>query len=160
MKSKLVAALLAFFLGGIGGHKFYLGQPGLGILYLFFCWTLIPGFIAFIEMIILLTMSDHAFNVRYNPHLFYAYNPNGYPQNPNTYQHPNTQHTNNQAQNVTINLGPEIQNAAQHNQQTAQPQLSQNNDIYTELEKLDELRQRGILSETEFTERKKIILRR
>lgn len=64
-KTRVAAALFAFFLGGLGGHKFYLGQTGLGIVYLLFCWTLIPSFIAFIEFIILLTMSDNAFNQKY-----------------------------------------------------------------------------------------------
>ena len=31
-KSRTTAALFAFFLGGFGGHKFYLGQIGQGIL--------------------------------------------------------------------------------------------------------------------------------
>lgn len=64
-KSKVAAALLAFFLGGFGVHKFYLGQVGLGILYLVFFWTFIPAIIAFIEFIIYLTMSDEAFNQKY-----------------------------------------------------------------------------------------------
>jgi len=64
-KSRLTAALLAFFLGGIGAHKFYLGQTGLGIVYLLFFWTFIPAFIAFIEFIIYLTMSDEKFAVKY-----------------------------------------------------------------------------------------------
>lgn len=64
-RSKGAAALLAFFLGGIGGHKFYLGQTGAGIVYLLFCWTLIPAFVAFIELLILLTMSDADFNRRF-----------------------------------------------------------------------------------------------
>lgn len=50
--NKWTYVLLAFFLGGIGGHKFYAGQVVAGILYLLFCWTFIPAFIAFIEMII------------------------------------------------------------------------------------------------------------
>lgn len=50
--NKVVYCLLAFFLGGIGIHKFYAGKIGSGILYILFCWTFIPGFIAFIEFII------------------------------------------------------------------------------------------------------------
>ena len=64
-KNKITAALLAFFLGGLGAHKFYLGQTGLGILYLIFCWTFIPSIIAFIEFIILISMNDVAFNQKY-----------------------------------------------------------------------------------------------
>ncbi len=52
--SKVVYCLLAFFLGGIGIHKFYAGKIGTGILYIFFCWTAIPSFIAFIEFIVAL----------------------------------------------------------------------------------------------------------
>jgi len=32
---------------------FYLGRTGLGVLYLVFCWTLIPAFIALIECFLL-----------------------------------------------------------------------------------------------------------
>ena len=64
-KSRVIAALLAFFLGGFGVHKFYLGQVGMGIVYLLFCWTFIPAIIAFIEFIILLLMSDIEFNRKY-----------------------------------------------------------------------------------------------
>lgn len=53
--NKLGYVLLAFFLGGIGAHKFYAGKTGAGIVYLIFCWTFIPGIIAFIEFIIGLT---------------------------------------------------------------------------------------------------------
>ncbi|MDR1460616.1 MAG: TM2 domain-containing protein [Campylobacteraceae bacterium] len=65
-KSKTTAILFALFLGGVGGHKFYLGQTGQGIVYLVFFWTFIPAIIAFIEFIIYLTMSDEAFNAKYN----------------------------------------------------------------------------------------------
>ncbi|MBU1427161.1 MAG: TM2 domain-containing protein [Gammaproteobacteria bacterium] len=64
-KSRIAAALFAFFLGGFGAHKFYLGQIGLGILYLVFFWTFIPAIVAFIEFILLLTMSDETFNQKY-----------------------------------------------------------------------------------------------
>ncbi len=53
-KNKWVALILAFFLGGLGAHKFYEGKTGLGILYILFVWTGIPSFVAFIEAIIIL----------------------------------------------------------------------------------------------------------
>lgn len=64
-KSKIVAGVLALLLGGIGIHKFYLGKTGAGILYLLFCWTFIPGIIAFIEGIIYLCQSDEDFERKY-----------------------------------------------------------------------------------------------
>lgn len=67
MKSKVTAGILALILGSLGGHRFYLGQVGKGILYLVFCWTFIPGFIALIDAIIFFTMSDEAFDAKYNP---------------------------------------------------------------------------------------------
>ena len=65
-RQRLPAALIAFFLGGFGGHKFYLGQTGWGIVYLLFFWTLIPAIAAFIGTLMLLTMSDENFNAKYN----------------------------------------------------------------------------------------------
>ncbi|HSC68092.1 MAG TPA: NINE protein [Cellvibrio sp.] len=50
-KSKVTAGFLAFFLGGFGVHRFYLGQWW-GIFYLIFCATLIPGFVALIEALV------------------------------------------------------------------------------------------------------------
>jgi len=64
-KSRIAAALLAFFLGGFGVHKFYLGRVAAGVLYLVFFWTFIPAIIAFVEFIIYLTMSDEAFAEKY-----------------------------------------------------------------------------------------------
>ena len=64
-KNRVVAAVLAFFLGGFGIHKFYLGQIGWGIVYLIFCWTFIPAFVAFIEFIIYLCTSDEDFARKY-----------------------------------------------------------------------------------------------
>ncbi len=66
MRSKIVAALLAFFLGGLGIHKFYLGEGVAGVIYLLFCWTLIPAIIAFFEFIGLLLTSDQVFDAKYN----------------------------------------------------------------------------------------------
>ncbi|MGI5069939.1 TM2 domain-containing protein [Treponema pectinovorum] len=64
-KDKTVAGVLAILLGDIGIHKFYLGQTGKGILYLLFCWTLIPAIIALIEGIQILCMSDEKFQKKY-----------------------------------------------------------------------------------------------
>ncbi|WP_027399790.1 TM2 domain-containing protein [Anaerovorax odorimutans] len=50
--NKIAYILLAIFLGSLGIHKFYSGKTGLGILYLLFCWTFIPGLIGFIEGIL------------------------------------------------------------------------------------------------------------
>ncbi len=65
VKSKIAAALLAFFLGGFGIHKFYLGKVGSGILYLLFCWTGIPAFVALIEAIMYLCTSDENFMIKF-----------------------------------------------------------------------------------------------
>ncbi len=64
-RSRLAAALLAIFLGSFGIHKFYLGKPGQGVLYLIFFWTVIPGIVGFIEGILYLVMSDEEFWSRY-----------------------------------------------------------------------------------------------
>jgi len=40
------ALILALLLGGVGAHRFYLRQWGLGVAYLLFVWTYIPAFIA------------------------------------------------------------------------------------------------------------------
>lgn len=65
-KNKVLAGLLAIFLGGLGIHKFYLGKIGMGILYIIFCWTYIPSFIGFIEGIIYLASSPEKFNAKYS----------------------------------------------------------------------------------------------
>ncbi|MGZ4815855.1 MAG: NINE protein [Terriglobales bacterium] len=48
-KDPVIGVLLAIFLGSFGAHRFYLGQNGIAILYILFCWTLIPHLIALIE---------------------------------------------------------------------------------------------------------------
>jgi TM2 domain-containing membrane protein YozV len=67
MKNRIVAALLALFLGGLGLHKFYLGQIGWGVLYLVFFWTPFPWVAAFFETIGLLVTSDEKFDRQFNP---------------------------------------------------------------------------------------------
>ncbi|PBC74029.1 TM2 domain-containing protein [Fibrobacter intestinalis] len=58
--NQLAYCLFAFFLGGIGVHKFYAGKVGQGIVYLLFCWTLIPCIIALVECIIGITKKADA----------------------------------------------------------------------------------------------------
>ncbi|WP_415379042.1 TM2 domain-containing protein [Halosimplex sp. TS25] len=62
---RLIAALLAIFLGIFGAHKFYMGKTGQGILYLCFSWTGIPWIIGLIEGLIYLTKSDEEFHQQY-----------------------------------------------------------------------------------------------
>lgn len=64
IKSKIAAGILAIFFGGIGVHKFYLGQVGMGVVYLLFCWTCIPAVLGLIEGIIYLTSNDHNFQIK------------------------------------------------------------------------------------------------
>lgn len=73
-RNRIVAALLAFFLGGLGVHKFYLGKNTAGIIMLLctlfgiillFLPTIVMGFIAFVEFIIYLVTSDEDFHQRY-----------------------------------------------------------------------------------------------
>lgn len=64
-KNKIAAGVLAILLGGLGVHKFYLGQIGLGILYFLFCWTSIPSIIGLIEGILYLTSTDEQFQAKY-----------------------------------------------------------------------------------------------
>ncbi|MEI6235920.1 MAG: TM2 domain-containing protein [Planctomycetota bacterium] len=65
-KSKTTAALLAFFFGGIGVHRFYLGAWGWGIVYVLFCWTGIPAILAFVECIVFLCMNEESFDQKFN----------------------------------------------------------------------------------------------
>lgn len=113
MKSKTTAAILAFFLGGIGAHRFYLGKIGQGFIYLIFCFTFIPALVAFIDFIIFLTMDENAFNLKYNA---------------------------GNVSNVTVSVGSESVNVAE------------------EIEKLHNLKEKGIITEDEFTNKKAKLL--
>lgn len=65
MKNRYIAAILAFFLGGLGVHKFYLGK-WTGIFYLALCWTYVPSLIALVEGILYLVNEEKTFNEKYN----------------------------------------------------------------------------------------------
>ena len=64
-KSRIVAAVLALLLGGLGVHKFYYGSWGYGLVYivvsLFTCGGL-PALLGVVEAIMLFCMSDEDFN--------------------------------------------------------------------------------------------------
>ncbi len=65
-KSRTTAIVFALLLGGLGVHKFYLGSPILGIIYLVFCWTFIPAIVALIEGIHYATMNDEQFAAKFS----------------------------------------------------------------------------------------------
>jgi TM2 domain-containing membrane protein YozV len=65
-RSKYVAAVLAFTLGGLGIHKLYLGRTGMCLLYILFCATFIPAIIGFLEGFVLLSMKQVDFDMEYN----------------------------------------------------------------------------------------------
>ncbi len=65
-RSRVVAALLAIFLGSFGLHKFYLGKAMWGLIYLFFFWSFISGILGVIEGIMYLLMTDKEFESKYS----------------------------------------------------------------------------------------------
>ena len=64
-RDKTTAALLAIFLGGLGAHKFYLGEIGPGVLYVLFCWTGVPALVGLIEGIVLANMAKEKFHAKH-----------------------------------------------------------------------------------------------
>lgn len=69
-RNKFVAALLAFFLGPLGIHRFYLGRTGSGIVMLVLTITIIGLFVtgiwALIDAVRYLIMPDEEFADRYS----------------------------------------------------------------------------------------------
>jgi TM2 domain-containing membrane protein YozV len=69
-KNKIVAGVLALFLGPFGVHRFYLGQNGAGVGFILGTITIIGLFftriISFVEFIQLITMSDETFDRKHN----------------------------------------------------------------------------------------------
>lgn len=64
-KNRITTAILALFLGGLGIHYFYIGKSTAGIVFLLLCCTGIPALLAFIQGIIMLTMTDDQFIAKY-----------------------------------------------------------------------------------------------
>ncbi|AFY40231.1 hypothetical protein Lepto7376_4102 [[Leptolyngbya] sp. PCC 7376] len=73
MKNKNSAAILSFFLGGVGVHKFYLGETGWGIVYAIFFWTYIPTLAGLVEALLLLSMPQADFDKKYNSKTLIGY---------------------------------------------------------------------------------------
>lgn len=59
--SRKGAMVWCAFLGAFGAHRFYLGEKGLGWLYLGFSWTLIPLVAAFLDFALLAMQDDEDF---------------------------------------------------------------------------------------------------
>ena len=68
-RNKYIAALIAFLIGPLGVHRFYLGKTGSGIAMLVLTCTVIGLFLtvpwALIDMVRYLVMSDREFAARY-----------------------------------------------------------------------------------------------
>lgn len=63
-RTKSTAALLAILLGGLGMHKFYMGQFWWGVIYIVFILTFIPAIIGLIEGLNYFFMSEKVFQER------------------------------------------------------------------------------------------------
>ncbi len=165
MKDKNVAAILALFMGGIGVHKFYLGQTGAGLIYLLFCWTFIPSILGFIEFIILALMDKQEFDRRFNGSYtlgpspvvvnmlppaggYQQPQPHAYPPQPGYGHHPGHHHPGHHPQ----------QPYAQRPQVQPQQGGGSQEDVVARLEKLNELRIAGLLTDEEFAKQKERIL--
>lgn len=65
-KSRGVATATAILLGGLGMHKFYLGDRLVGLFYLMFCWTLIPTLFGLVEGFRYAWMDEADFQAKYS----------------------------------------------------------------------------------------------
>lgn len=130
MKSKTTATVLCFFLGGFGIHRFYLGQTGLGVLYLIFFWTCIPALIALIDFIGFLLMSEETFNQKYNLTSIIMKSQQTLP--------------NNNMNTIAINMGGQNAEAIRSSSE--------------EVKRLYELKEKGIITQEEFDLKKKTLL--
>ena len=73
MKDKNVAGILALFFGSIGVHRFYVGQVGLGILYiLLFPFFGLSFFLSLIDAIVFFSQDKDAFDLKYNKSYYKA----------------------------------------------------------------------------------------
>ncbi|GAA4888944.1 hypothetical protein GCM10023333_22800 [Ferrimonas pelagia] len=61
LRSQRAASRFGLWLGTFGIHRFYLGQPVRGSLYLAFCWTLVPTVLGIVDGIRMANMSRQQF---------------------------------------------------------------------------------------------------
>jgi TM2 domain-containing membrane protein YozV len=141
MKSKTTAAMLGIFLGGLGGHKFYLGEAGTGVFYLLFCWTLIPSIIGIVQGLNLLGMNQALFDAQYNGRLLAPIFP---AMLPGIHQ---------QSTNVVVNVAPPYPVAPPLHQQALA-----GGDVAARISALHDLKNAGALTEAEFTAAKQKLL--
>jgi|SRR5690554_5022199 len=64
-KSKIIAIILAIFLGRFGAHKFYLGKPAIGFLYLIFSRYQIIVFLCVCDCLIYIFMNNETWLKEY-----------------------------------------------------------------------------------------------
>jgi TM2 domain-containing membrane protein YozV len=167
MKDKSTAAILALFMGGIGVHKFYLGRIGAGIAYLVFAFTFVPALLGLIDFFILALMDQDEFNRRYNGHQLQpgvvvnmlpppGYPPPGYPYPP-PYPPP-TVHPSH-AHPGAYPQAPQPMPPGYPPQQPPQPMPARSLDeLAAQLERLNELRIAGLLTDDEFAQQKARLL--
>tara|TARA_B110000483_G_C18107149_1_gene508140 strand:+ start:148 stop:417 length:270 start_codon:yes stop_codon:yes gene_type:complete len=65
MNKSTTAILLCLFLVGFEAHRFYLGETGKGVLYIFTAFCLF-GIIPIIDLVIWLLGSNESFDSKYN----------------------------------------------------------------------------------------------
>lgn len=63
---RTTAGILGILLGGLGVHKFYLGQWGWGIVYLLFVWAYVPALLGLAEGIRYLVLDEDEFQRKLN----------------------------------------------------------------------------------------------
>jgi len=69
MKKRKTATILALLTGFLGIHRFYLGQPGLGVVYILltvFSVGILPFVLGLVDAAMFATMKDEIFDLKYN----------------------------------------------------------------------------------------------
>jgi TM2 domain-containing membrane protein YozV len=158
MKDKNTAAILALFMGGIGVHKFYLGRIGAGIIYLLFSLTFIPAVLGLIDFFVLALMDQDEFNRRYNganalPGVVVNMLPPGYP--PGGYPYPPPYPG---APYPPGNYPPSGYPTGYPGPTAPPPVPRSTEELAAQLERLNELRIAGLLTDEEFAQQKARLL--